>query len=182
MAIRKSGGFGRKCCAYVVAACLLQASPITAYGRLGETAQACVERYGKPIAVTRGDKPVNGVLGGVFFPRPSMDFKTESLIVRCFYSTAEPTAVCEEIVYTAAVAVNWDVFEHAMEVNSQGSQWGESETVEGTNLGTVTRWKRNDGASAEYSRIGGLWIRSRELNKEFEQQDKRDLDRKTRGL
>ena len=152
---------------------LLLVSPRTACARLGETAQGCVDRYGQPIAVNRAN-PAG----------PYMDFRFNGLIIRCFYVTSEPDSVCEQILYRtdiAAGAVTWDVFQRVLELNSQGSTWGEPTSRE-SSLGTVTEWQRQDGADADYVRGSGLKIRSRELNERLRREQKNEVNARTNGL
>ena len=125
------------------------------HARLGETAQACVERYGQPIEVHRD--------------RPAMTFKVngvtnilgKALTVTCCFPTAEPTSICEEIVYKNLPDI--DAIERMVEVNSQGSKWQPvKKSFEGQ--WQVLNWSREDGAAAEHNEFLGLRITSKERN------------------
>ena len=173
MARFKFGLLSGKCRMGVIVMILLLVSPKTACARLGESAQECVDRYGQPIAVNRAN-PAG----------PYMDFRSNGLIIRCFYVTAEPDSACEQILYRtdiAAGAVTWDVFQRVLELNSQGSTWGEPMSRE-SSLGTVTDWQRQDGADADYVRGSGLKIRSRELNERLRREQKNEVNARTNGL
>jgi len=131
------------------------ALPEASHARLGETAQACVERYGQPFKVERHNLLL-GVEG-----EPYMDFNMSGIHgvnVRCFFPVAEPIAICDLIHYSNIGPVGSDeIIARLLMVESQGFVWGPaaehmSPLGDADNEFAYKEWQRSDGATAVYTR------------------------------
>jgi len=131
-------------------------------GLIGLSAKACADKLGTPIAVNRS-RQAN--IMGLFNvdTDPSMTFRTQGgngLTVQCFFPTAQPTSKCHAVIYRGMQG-DGELLGRLLASESQGSRWFESTMEESEHLGTVIKWQREDGGSADYTGGVGLTIRGK---------------------
>jgi len=131
-------------------------------GLIGLTAKACADKLGAPIAVNRS-RQAN--IMGLFNvdTDPSMTFRAQGgngLTVQCFFPTAQPTSQCHTVIYRGMQG-DGELLGRLLASESQGSKWYESTMEESKYLGTVIKWQREDGGSADYTGGVGLTIRGK---------------------
>ena len=153
-------------------ACWVLLSSIS-QARLGETAQACVDRYGEPVNVNRGD-----VCSMVFrVPGPEASNK----IVVCYFDVPEPTAICQAVTYNN-FGHDLEVMEQMLELNSEGSKWREPTITPNVSLRIKNYdWQREDGATAQ-NHGGGMYIWGREISKRKRDEKRQDFQDTVQGL
>jgi len=162
-----------RCAASLVCVAALSSA---SQARLGETAQACVDRYGQPIEVVRD---VPGIPCSMVFLIPGPQFSNKR--VRCFFDAAEPTAVCKSIVYNN-FGQELEVMESILQLNSEGSTWLQPKRTPNVSLGiTNYDWQREDGATAK-NHGDGLWIWGKEDTQKRRDGKQQELKDRVKGL
>jgi|APCry1669189034_1035192.scaffolds.fasta_scaffold117808_2 hypothetical protein len=153
-------------------ACWAMLSSVT-HARLGETAQACVDRYGQPVNVNRGD-----VCSMVFrIPGPQSGNK----LVTCFFDAPEPTSVCQAVTYNN-FGHDLEVMEQMLELNSQGSKWLKPKITPNASLGINNYdWDREDGATAQ-NHGGGMYIWGKEISQRNRDDKRQGFRDRVNGL
>lgn len=146
------------------------------HARLGETAQECVDRYGKPVEVVR-DTP--GLPCSMVFLIPGQGFDNKR--VRCFFDTPKPTAICNAVVYNN-FGHDLEVMENMLELNSEGSKWLNPELMPNASLGIMNyNWQREDGATAQ-NHGAGMWIWGKEATQRQRDNTRKELQDRVKGL
>jgi len=147
------------------------AVPATCYARLGETAQTCVQRYGNALKVTNESDGVH------------MKFDKNGVSILCVFDSDRPTSKCEYIAYENFG--RFDVIESILELNSQGSKWGNSIIIEHPGFPSDYEWMREDGGSARWMKIfdrSALSIRSKEYNEKKKRREQDQKKEQIKGL